>query len=195
MNMAAPLMRCGAARSFTSSSATSVSTGSPPDGLLNRSQPLGTRSTRTAESIVQPGWSPEGRLYFISDRSGWWNLYRARDGRVESVCPKEADFGRPQWTLGTSTWAFAANGRMVLSYAQNGRWHLATMDLQSRALVPLAAGIEPGDSIAATGTHVVLLSGSTTEPDAVVKIDVERGSVETLPSPSSGKVDPRFISS
>ena len=32
------------------------------------------------ESIVQPEWSPDGDLVFVSDRSGWWNLY-SRAGR------------------------------------------------------------------------------------------------------------------
>ena len=27
------------------------------------------------ESIFQPEWSPDGALYFVSDRTGWWNLY------------------------------------------------------------------------------------------------------------------------
>ena len=39
------------------------------------------------ESIFQPEWSPEGVLYFISDRSGWWNLYRWRAGQVEALRP------------------------------------------------------------------------------------------------------------
>ena len=40
-----------------------------------------------AESIFQPEWSPDGLLYFISDRTGWWNLYRQQDGRTEALCP------------------------------------------------------------------------------------------------------------
>jgi hypothetical protein len=28
------------------------------------------------ESVFQPEWSPDGVLYFVSDRTGWWNLYR-----------------------------------------------------------------------------------------------------------------------
>ena len=30
-----------------------------------------------AESIYQPGWSPDGALYYVSDRTGWWQLYRS----------------------------------------------------------------------------------------------------------------------
>ncbi|MGH7888450.1 MAG: TolB family protein, partial [Candidatus Binatia bacterium] len=31
------------------------------------------------ESICQPEWSPDGTLHFVSDRTGWWNLYRWRE--------------------------------------------------------------------------------------------------------------------
>ena len=41
------------------------------------------------ESIFHPEWSPEGILHFVSDRSGWWNLYQWRDGRVEALCQIE----------------------------------------------------------------------------------------------------------
>ena len=55
------------------------------------------------ESIFQPEWSPAGELHFISDRSGWWNLYRWREDGIEALCPMEAEFGLPQWVFGMST--------------------------------------------------------------------------------------------
>ena len=57
------------------------------------------------ESVYQPEWSPDGVLHFVSDRSGWWNLYR-HDGEAVPLCPLEADFGRPQWVFGSGTYAF-----------------------------------------------------------------------------------------
>src|SRR5688500_8122300 len=58
------------------------------------------------ESIYQPGWGPDGRLYFVSDRDGWWKLYRSNRARSEfepvlNNPPAEAEFGRPQWVFGT----------------------------------------------------------------------------------------------
>ena len=29
----------------------------------------------SGESVFQPEWSPDGTLHFVSDRTGWWNLY------------------------------------------------------------------------------------------------------------------------
>jgi hypothetical protein len=59
------------------------------------------------ESVFQPEWSPNGDLYFISDQhGGWWNLYRERNGVIEPMAPMDAEFGRPQWQFGMSTYAF-----------------------------------------------------------------------------------------
>jgi hypothetical protein len=58
------------------------------------------------EAIVQPEWSPDGMLYFVSDRSGWWNLYRYEHGVVHPLCPREAEFGGPHWVFGGSMYGF-----------------------------------------------------------------------------------------
>ena len=67
------------------------------------------------ESILQPAWSPDGVLYFVSDRTNWWNLYRRRgDGQVEAVTPPlEAEFGLPHWVFGAATYGFASPGQII----------------------------------------------------------------------------------
>jgi dipeptidyl aminopeptidase/acylaminoacyl peptidase len=47
------------------------------------------------ESIFQPEWSPLGVLHFVSDRSGWWNLYRCASPDVSAG---DADAGLPRNT-------------------------------------------------------------------------------------------------
>ena len=59
-----------------------------------------------AESVFQPGFSPGGVLTFVSDRSGWWNLHQLREGKIVAPAPRTAEFGAPQWQLGSSTWGF-----------------------------------------------------------------------------------------
>lgn len=52
------------------------------------------------ESVVEPAWDRDGTLYFMSDRSGWWNLYRWDGRRVRPVVALEAEFATPLWRLG-----------------------------------------------------------------------------------------------
>ena len=81
-----------------------------------------------SESIFQPLWSPQGALHFVSDRSGWWNLYREHGGTAQPLHPMEAEFGQPQWVFGMSTYGFDARGNIVCLYTRDGLWRLAFID-------------------------------------------------------------------
>ena len=80
------------------------------------------------ESIFQPTWGPDGALYFASDRTGWWNLYRWRAGRATSLCRRKAEFGMPQWALGMTTYAIISATRLVCVWTSRGSWRLGELD-------------------------------------------------------------------
>ena len=146
------------------------------------------------EAIFQPGWSPDGTLHFVSDRTGWWNLYRVGSDGVELVHGMPADFGRPQWQLGMSTWAFADGGRVVASYQHRGRWHLATIDGRTRTFTRVPTDLEPGENMTATGAHAVFVGGAVTAPDAVVRVNLETGQAETIRSAAVMAIDEGYLS-
>ena len=92
------------------------------------------------ESIFQPMWSPGGTLHFVSDRTGWWNIYRCTDvagGAVEPVRAMDAEFGMPAWVFGLATYGFASEERIVCAYTQGGVWQLGEIDAASGALAPI----------------------------------------------------------
>ena len=49
----------------------------------------------------------------------------------------EAEFGVPQWTLGTSTFAYAGPDRIVCAYSKAGLGRLAVLDLRTQTLTAL----------------------------------------------------------
>ena len=162
-----------------------------PDGRLG---PPTLAAGGGGESIFQPGWSPDGTLYFVSDRTGWWNLHRVRAGQVEAVHPMAAELGRPQWVFGSSTWAFADESRIISAYLEDGTWRIASLDVGSGALVPIDVDLEPGDNLVATATHAVFVGSSRRAPDAVVRITLATGAVETVRVGSTLTIDPGYIS-
>ncbi len=89
------------------------------------------------ESIFQPEWSPDGVLHFISDRSGWWNLYRWRDRQVGALAAREVEFGQPQWVFGQSVYGFASAERLICTFDEPDGARLASLDLATLALEPL----------------------------------------------------------
>jgi dipeptidyl aminopeptidase/acylaminoacyl peptidase len=89
------------------------------------------------ESIFQPEWSPQGILHFISDRSGWWNLYFEDEGQIIPLAPIEADLGVPQWQFGYSRYTFLSGGRVACIYSQDGQHHLGLIYNESSVIKPL----------------------------------------------------------
>ena len=150
-----------------------------------------------SESIYQPGWSPDGTLYFVSDRDGWWRLYRwdgSLSHAVMTNAPPDAEFGRPQWVFETATWAFAGRSRIVVSYTKSGRWHLGVVSVASGVMTSLAPGLEPREWLTATETHAIVVAGSAKTSDAVMQIDLDTGEAEPLKIASPVDIDPAYIS-
>ncbi|MBI3757661.1 MAG: S9 family peptidase [Deltaproteobacteria bacterium] len=139
------------------------------DGQIKQTQHIADGPT---ESIFQPEWSPDGVLHFISDRSGWWNLYRWRNGSIEALCPMEAEFGRPQWVFGMSTYAFLSATQLLCSYSSEGTWRLARLDTTTRQLTPIDTLYTEIGDVRATATHLVFGGGSPTEPASIVRLDL-----------------------
>src|SRR3989442_378138 len=134
------------------------------------------------ESIYQPEWSSDGLLYFSSDRTGWWNLYRWRYNHIESLYPMEAEFGLPQWEFGTRTFVFESPDRMICAYTKNGLWNLASLDLTNRALKTIETPISHllWGNLATKNGKLFLIGGSATEPSSVVQIDLSSNDTKIL---------------
>ena len=138
------------------------------------------------ESIFQPEWSPDGTLYFISDRAQpgldgrWWNLFRARGDGIEPVYPLAAEFGRPQWNFRMSTFAFDTAQRLVCSYVESGIHRLSTLDPVSLTARPIDTPFQDISSVRAVGGRVYFRGGSPADPPAIVELDLGAGSSRTL---------------
>jgi hypothetical protein len=127
------------------------------------------------ESVFQPEWSPDGDLYFISDRgSGWWNLYPERNGAIEPMVPMDAEFGRPQWQFGMSTYAFESADRVISCFARDGVWILVAVDTRSRRFEVIPTAFADIVQVRAAPGRVVFIGGSQSDAPALVDPDLNR---------------------
>jgi dipeptidyl aminopeptidase/acylaminoacyl peptidase len=134
------------------------------------------------ESIFQPQFAPDGELYFVSDRTGWWNLYRCdpATGEARPLCPRDAEFGVPQWVFGQSTYAFLSPQQIVCAYREGGRDHLARLDITTGRLSPIDTPFTDFGQIRVCDGKIVCRAASPTAPSAVVLIAPETAASEIL---------------
>ena len=149
------------------------------------------------ESVFQPRWHPDGSLWFVSDRTGWWNLYRWTPGAgVEPMVVVEAEIGVAQWAFGLSRYAFLDDGRAVLAVSRGGFDHLAVR-ASDGSLVDLDVPYTSIGSVEALGAAAVFVgAGPTTEP-TVVRVGIDgttAGPPEVLRPPRDLGVDPAYLS-
>jgi dipeptidyl aminopeptidase/acylaminoacyl peptidase len=131
-----------------------------------------------AESVFQPEWSSDGdEIIFVSDRTGWWNLYafEVATATTRPLVPMQAEFGAPQWNLGMSMYAFAGARRIVCAYTNAGLGRLAVLDLTTGSLDTIEPGFTEFGSLCAAGDRVVFRGGSPDRPTSIVALDLPTG--------------------
>src|SRR5436190_140818 len=148
---------------------------SGPTGLSNIQKVTGGPD----ESIFQPEWSPHGILHYISDQSGWWNLYSERG----PLKPMEAEFGLPQWVFGLSRYAFLSGGRIACIYSMDGLDHASCLTTSTGALEAFPLPYTSYSDIRTDGEHqVFLIAASASLAPKIVALDVRDGSSRVIKS-------------
>ena len=132
------------------------------------------------EWVSEPKYSPDGVLYFLSERTGWLNLYRYRNGNIEPLCDMEAEFGSPHWVFGQSTYAFESEKRILCTYSQSGESYMAILDTETLEFRRIETWYSSFSSIKTTPGYAVFLAASPTETDSVVRLDLSTGRTEVL---------------
>ena len=164
-----------------------------PDGTLGQQTLV---AGGKAESIFQPAWSPDGILYFVSDRTGWWNLYRWQIGQksVEALYPMQAEFGMPQWVFGMTTYGFTSANQVICIFAQGGRKFLATLDTKTLQLQRFNLPYDSISDVHVSQGQAYFLAGSATQPVALVQLDIDSGEVSVLRKTRDLNIDAQYFS-
>jgi dipeptidyl aminopeptidase/acylaminoacyl peptidase len=160
-----------------------------PDGLTNVEVIAGGG----AESAMEPKWGADGSLYFISDRSGFWNLYVRKDGETKAILTKDAEFAGPLWGLGQSNYIVLADGRIVATYGDAQGDHLVVIEPGMVREIALPFTVI-GALHALDERTVAMAAASGVQTGAVIAVDIETGAASVVRRPSPAAIDPRYIS-
>jgi len=137
-------------------------------------------------SVFQPQWSPDDILYYISDDTGWWHLYRYTNVggtiQTEQLTDGEKEFGLPQWVFAQSTYAFISRSEIICCYQQQSKSTLAILSLKDEPeLQPLSTAWQEFSSLSAVDNKICLVAASSLcFPQLIsTEVDIENRSLVT----------------
>ena len=147
-------------------------------------------------AVLEPQWGPDGALTWISDESGFWNLYDDRDGAPRPILPRRAEFAGPLWTLGQANYALMDDGHIVAAAREAGGETLLVIDPIASAARPLSLPFLALTSLQRLdGGHVAAIAHSAADGAAVVIVDIASGAFEVVRRPSPATVPAACIAS
>jgi dipeptidyl aminopeptidase/acylaminoacyl peptidase len=146
------------------------------------------------ESVTQPRYSPGGRLHFVSDRSGWWNLYADAEGGPVALAERDAEFAGPDWVFGQSSFVFGDDGSLVACWGESGADHLGILRPGNRDFTEIETRFTVLGSLQPYGSGVVAVAAGAGEAPALVEIAVPGGDIRVIHKSRELELPPALIS-
>lgn len=139
------------------------------------------------EAVVQPVWSPDGRLYAVSDRveiagDRWANICRAEGDRLVPVTREAAEFAPPAWRLGGASFGFASEAEIVAAVTRGGTWSLVKVDTATGAVETVETPFTSIRHLHVGDGAAVFLGGSFTAPAGIYRMDLATGETQLVRS-------------
>ncbi len=146
------------------------------------------------ESIFQPEWSPEGILHFVSDRTGWWNLYQWQEGQVHPLCSMDAECGLPQWAFGQRLYDFESSSNLICAYTRKGLWHLARLNMTNGHLDTFDLPYTDFGNVLVRGGNVLCTASSPSHPHSIIQLDLATHHVNILRQAIDFTIEGKYVS-
>lgn len=146
------------------------------------------------EAACLPAWSPDGVLHFVTDPTGWWNLYRYVDGEVQPLMEMEAEFGVPHWVFGQSTYDFLPDGRIACTWKRDGFGHLGILAPETGELTHIRTPYTQIGGLQVRNGTACFIGSAPTEPSSVVQVEMDTGRHSVLRRSFSQIVEGGYLS-
>ncbi|MBM3193057.1 MAG: S9 family peptidase [Chlamydiae bacterium] len=146
------------------------------------------------ESVVEPSFSPEGLLYFISDRSGYWNLYNEEN---EAIYEMNAEFSNPIWLLGNKSYTFVKvenKTKIAAIITEKAIDSLALIDIEKHTLKKIPLEFNTISDISTWKENIVIIAKSPTKLQHIIQVDPISEKISILKAPKELEIDSSYFS-
>jgi len=147
-----------------------------PDGTLADARCV---AGGPATSIAQASWRDDGVLHFVSDETGWWNLYAfdgpdGLAGPARNLAPMEAELADPAWVFGRTSYGFLPD-RAILAVARaDGNDAFIRIDADG-GVRRLETGFTEVEGLVVAGSVAIAIASGPRQGAVVVRLDADSG--------------------
>ncbi|MGQ9371194.1 prolyl oligopeptidase family serine peptidase [Azospirillum sp. ST 5-10] len=146
------------------------------------------------EAVAQPVWLPDGRLVYVSDRTGWWNLYVWDGGHSRAVLPMAAEFAHPLWVFGIRDLAVVDGRTLACAYTERGTWRLGLVDVGAGTLRTVDLPFCDLGGLSVDGRTLTFCAAGPATPNGVATLDLDGGAWRTVRLATATPPDPAYVS-
>ena len=147
-----------------------------------------------AASLLQPEWRGSD-LYFVSDASDWWNLYRWNGEGVRQLTREAAELGQPHWVFAMRSYGLCRSPLAVGSFLAHGRSQLHRISLEDGSAQPVDFPYTHIEQVHVERDRALLLAGAADRPMAIIDFDLRNDSWRTLREAEALNLDPSMLAS
>ena len=140
------------------------------------------------QAIFQPHWSPNNTLYYVSDITNWWNIYRFENGIGAPVLRMDAEFATPLWQLGMTTFDFIDANTIACIWTVSGIWHSGFIDVATGVLTTVQTPYSSMQAVACHQGSVYFVAGASVLASQIAGVNLQ-GQVSPIYAPATVDLD------
>jgi dipeptidyl aminopeptidase/acylaminoacyl peptidase len=140
------------------------------------------------QAIFQPHWSPNNTLYYVSDITNWWNIYRFENGIGAPVLRMDAEFATPLWQLGMTTFDFIDANTIACIWTVSGIWHSGFIDVATGVLTTVQTPYSSMQAVACHQGSVYFVAGASVLASQIGGVNLQ-GQVSPIYAPATVDLD------
>lgn len=145
------------------------------------------------ESITHPMWDKNNVLYFVSDKTGWWNLYKYHEKSIKPLYPVELEFGAAHWIFGVERYCFLPDGKLAAIGTKKGIDSLYILDVENHTLEKLDTPFTALSDLYYVDHHLIFMASSPSVPSSIFSYHLSTRKITALKSSSDFNIEKDFI--
>jgi dipeptidyl aminopeptidase/acylaminoacyl peptidase len=148
----------------------------------------------TTEAVNSPVWSANGNLYYISDASGFWNVWELDSQQTKrQIVSESAEWAHPMWQVGTHLLRILDSGELVGIHGSPAHERIAVIDSESGKWRDLDCELTNFAHLSVYQDHIYAIGGGPKTLSALVELKVDNVSSAVTISEVLAPIDQDFL--